>query len=370
MREDLRQLGRDLAALAPEQRAALMLREMSGLSHAEIATALDATPAAAKQLIHDARRNLVAFEWGASSRAPKCSAPSPTTTAGCCEGARSRATCAAARSVSLLRESIRERGLGRCGSCFHLSPPPPRRASSPPSSEGTASSPGAPAVAGGLGGGGLVGGMAAKVAMVAATAIVGTAAVGIPLGLADRVTGGDDPAAAPALQPAGSSSVVPGATTVAEGRAASSRSGGDARWRRGAARGRAVGRRARRGVAGAAAGSAGGGAGASAGVGVGAGVAGGAASADVRWIRARDGRAPTPPWAGERSARGRASRAARRTCRPAPGPPPSAPAPTPRATSAGATVAAPPATVEAGSGGATVEAPGVTVEVPVPPILP
>jgi RNA polymerase sigma factor (sigma-70 family) len=62
--EDVRQLRRDLAALAPDQRAALLLREMSGLSHAEIAEALEATPAAAKQLIHDARRGLAAFATG------------------------------------------------------------------------------------------------------------------------------------------------------------------------------------------------------------------------------------------------------------------------------------------------------------------
>ena len=66
LREDVRQLRRDLAALAPEQRAALVLREMGGLSHEEIARTLEATPAAAKQLIHDARRSLTAFESGRS----------------------------------------------------------------------------------------------------------------------------------------------------------------------------------------------------------------------------------------------------------------------------------------------------------------
>ena len=64
VREDLRQLRRDLAALVPEQRMALVLRELSGFSHSEIAAMLEATPAVAKQLIHDARRSLVSFAAG------------------------------------------------------------------------------------------------------------------------------------------------------------------------------------------------------------------------------------------------------------------------------------------------------------------
>ena len=44
IRADVAQLRRDLAALEPLPRAALVLRELGGLSHAEIALALEATP--------------------------------------------------------------------------------------------------------------------------------------------------------------------------------------------------------------------------------------------------------------------------------------------------------------------------------------
>ena len=369
MREDLRQLGRDLAALAPEQRAALMLREMSGLSHAEIATALDATPAAAKQLIHDARRNLVAFESGRQLPCAEVQRAISDNDGRVLRGSAIKGHLRGCAECSLLRESIRERSL----QLRVLFPP-----LAPAAAQGILAAvvggdsvvAGGAAVAGGLGGGGLVGGMAAKVAIVAATAIVGTAAVGIPLGLADRVTGGDDPAAAPALQPAGSSSVVPGATTVAEGRAA----GGGAAAAPGGAAARPGGERSAvaPGAAspGAAAGSAGGGAGASAGVGVGAGVAGGAATAGVT-VDPGSGRAGADVSVGGGAVRaGARVEGGSANVEAGAGPASVGAGVDAPSTSAGATVAAPPATVEAGSGGATVEAPGVTVEVPVPPILP
>ncbi len=48
----------DLAALPERARSALVMRELSGLSHEEIAIALDTSPGAAKQAIFEARRAL------------------------------------------------------------------------------------------------------------------------------------------------------------------------------------------------------------------------------------------------------------------------------------------------------------------------
>ena len=59
LRADLQRLQQDLAALHERQRAALVLRELNGLSHAEIAQVLDCTPRAVKQSIYEARTGLL-----------------------------------------------------------------------------------------------------------------------------------------------------------------------------------------------------------------------------------------------------------------------------------------------------------------------
>jgi RNA polymerase sigma factor (sigma-70 family) len=59
LRADLRHLHQDLDALPERQRAALVLRELNGLSHAEIAQVLDCRPAAVKQSIFEARTGLM-----------------------------------------------------------------------------------------------------------------------------------------------------------------------------------------------------------------------------------------------------------------------------------------------------------------------
>ena len=58
-RADLQQLQQDLAALPERQRAALVLRELNGLSHTEIAQVLDCTPRSVKQSIYEARTGLL-----------------------------------------------------------------------------------------------------------------------------------------------------------------------------------------------------------------------------------------------------------------------------------------------------------------------
>ncbi|MEX2195719.1 MAG: sigma-70 family RNA polymerase sigma factor [Thermoleophilaceae bacterium] len=57
-REGLERLVADLQALSERQRAAIVMRELSGMSHEEIAAALDTTPARSQALVADARQSL------------------------------------------------------------------------------------------------------------------------------------------------------------------------------------------------------------------------------------------------------------------------------------------------------------------------
>src|SRR5215218_10016507 len=57
-REEVRLLGADLADLPERQRAALVLRELNGLSHEEIGRILDLSPSGVKQALFDARTAL------------------------------------------------------------------------------------------------------------------------------------------------------------------------------------------------------------------------------------------------------------------------------------------------------------------------
>jgi RNA polymerase sigma factor (sigma-70 family) len=68
-REQLRSLLADLDELPERQRGALLLRELIGLSHDEMATALGTSASAAKHAIFEARTALVEFEEG---RATAC----------------------------------------------------------------------------------------------------------------------------------------------------------------------------------------------------------------------------------------------------------------------------------------------------------
>jgi RNA polymerase sigma factor (sigma-70 family) len=59
LRADLQHLRQDLEALPERQHAALVLRELNGLSHTEIAQVLDCTPSSVKQSIYEARTGLM-----------------------------------------------------------------------------------------------------------------------------------------------------------------------------------------------------------------------------------------------------------------------------------------------------------------------
>lgn len=67
-RARLRQLVADLQSLPERQRGALVMRELSGLSHAEIAAALDISSSQAKQAILEARVSLQEAEKGRALR--------------------------------------------------------------------------------------------------------------------------------------------------------------------------------------------------------------------------------------------------------------------------------------------------------------
>jgi RNA polymerase sigma factor (sigma-70 family) len=58
VRERLRALVSDLGELSERQRSAIVMRELSGLTYAEIGAALDSSPAAAKQTVYEAREAL------------------------------------------------------------------------------------------------------------------------------------------------------------------------------------------------------------------------------------------------------------------------------------------------------------------------
>jgi RNA polymerase sigma factor (sigma-70 family) len=68
-RHELRRLIEDLADLPEQQRAALLMRELDGLSHDQVAEALDVSPAASRQLVKRARNGLVA---AADARDAEC----------------------------------------------------------------------------------------------------------------------------------------------------------------------------------------------------------------------------------------------------------------------------------------------------------
>ena len=63
-RERLRRLLADLSALAERQRSALVMHELGGLSHREIALALDCSEGATKQLVYEARAALAGLAAG------------------------------------------------------------------------------------------------------------------------------------------------------------------------------------------------------------------------------------------------------------------------------------------------------------------
>jgi RNA polymerase sigma factor (sigma-70 family) len=81
-RERLRELVADIQDLPPQQRSALVIRELDGLSYAELAEALDTTVPAVKSLLVRARMNLAsAAEARAEAEAQSVASARPTSVA-------------------------------------------------------------------------------------------------------------------------------------------------------------------------------------------------------------------------------------------------------------------------------------------------
>src|SRR5205807_3565951 len=99
----------DLRNLPERQRAALLLRELSGLSHTEIAVALNTSVGAAKQAIFEARQGLLELEEG---RAMRCDHVQRIVSAGDGRALRGRRLRA---------------HLGSCASCATFAAAVPRR---------------------------------------------------------------------------------------------------------------------------------------------------------------------------------------------------------------------------------------------------
>ena len=97
LRDQLHTLLGDIRELPDRQRAALVMREMAGLSYPEIAAALDSSPAGAKQAVYDARRALLDLSRG---REQECGSIQKTISAGDGRAARGRSFRAHLRACS------------------------------------------------------------------------------------------------------------------------------------------------------------------------------------------------------------------------------------------------------------------------------
>jgi RNA polymerase sigma factor (sigma-70 family) len=112
LRERLTQLRGDLQDLPERQRAALVMRELSGLGHAEIAAVLGGSPRTVKQTIFDAR---VALNECAEGRGMSCEAVQRLLSDGdgrVRRGPRMRAHMRACRSCRDFEAALAERPAG------------------------------------------------------------------------------------------------------------------------------------------------------------------------------------------------------------------------------------------------------------------
>ena len=229
-REALRQLEVDLSGLPERQRSALLLRELSGLSHDEIAEVLGVSSAVVKSTIFEARNALLQYREG---RDMSCSTVRAALSDGdkrVLRGRRQRAHLSDCAGCRAFRAGL----LARPGQLAALAPPLPAAAAAAmlhhllPGSAVAGSAAAGSAAAGsaaavgtaGLGGvaastagSAVLGGVTAKLAAgaaVAALAAGGTAVVQSDPPSARTVSQGQD--ARPAVpRPATPSSALPGA---------------------------------------------------------------------------------------------------------------------------------------------------------------
>lgn len=189
----------DLHELPERQRGALLMRELSGLSHEEIAIALGTSAGTAKQTIFEARRSLSEFEEGRRMA---------------CEEIQRAISDADGRALRARRVRSHMRDCATCAAFAAAIPArgADLRALAPPLPAAAAAALAARAVVTGSNtGGGGIGGIAVGVTGKTATAIlaskvltgvaiVGTAAVAATVVVKSETAGSDRPATAPAGQ--------------------------------------------------------------------------------------------------------------------------------------------------------------------------
>src|SRR4051812_44584654 len=213
-RSRLTTLVADLQDLPVRQRSALVMRELSGLSHEEIAGALEISVSAAKQAIFDARTGLHDFAKG---RAMECADVQRIVSERDGRMLRGRPVRAHLRGCAACR-AMRDAIGARRADLAALAPPLPAAAATG-------------LLSGVLGGGG-TGGLATKVAAgafaakaLAGAAVVATVAVGT-VEVAPRVAGAGDGDAAPATAGAPAARARAASPVVAAGAAAPRPAGG------------------------------------------------------------------------------------------------------------------------------------------------
>ena len=108
-REELRALQLDLADLPERQRAALVLRELNGLSHEEIGVVLELSPARSSRRSSTRAPRSSASARGVRWPATRSAACSPTATAASCAGAACAGTCAPARTAARFKADLEQR---------------------------------------------------------------------------------------------------------------------------------------------------------------------------------------------------------------------------------------------------------------------
>jgi RNA polymerase sigma factor (sigma-70 family) len=174
-RERLRSLLGDIGTLPDRQKSALVLRELNGLSYADIAGALSTSPAAAKQAVYEARIALHQLAEGREMGCESARAAISARDGRVLRGRKLRAHLRSCQSCTAFRDSI----FARRTQLAALAPPLPAVAAA-----GIID--GLLRGAGGSGGGwgGLVGGVGAKtaaggVALKAGSVAMVTAVVGV-----------------------------------------------------------------------------------------------------------------------------------------------------------------------------------------------
>ncbi|MGH2974049.1 MAG: sigma-70 family RNA polymerase sigma factor [Solirubrobacterales bacterium] len=182
-RERMRVLVADLERLPERQRGALVMRELSGLSYAEIGTALSASPAAARQAVYEAR---VALREASRGREMECETARRAVSEGDGRSLRNRRLRAHLRdceSCSDFQAAISQRSADLKALC----PPLPALVASSVLTAvlGGTGKGGLGAAAGGVASGtggvasGITGGMVAKGASLAAAIAIGAGAAGM-----------------------------------------------------------------------------------------------------------------------------------------------------------------------------------------------